>query len=1276
MYLLQIRMLWLCVITVLSLLNEHHISASPSVAASSRNFTVDVTFPNNSDCCGHESTCKFNSLHNALNCISQNNTTVTILSSKVMLTSPIILSSCNHVKIVGLPYATISCKNQSYVLFQNSHNIVIESITWENCGLSCNPYIGQLTFYDNCSNITVNNSVFQYSSSVGVSFTAVNGDIIVQGSVFKFNTGNQQVGGMLVSTFSGSVNAYLHLVVNMSNFYSNNAMCTNDLQCSGGLYVSIYNISMGNVQIKNSNFTSHNVSGCGAIFITTDDTEELAIEINDVLFSDNFGILAGAVGLDIGVQSSSVSSSASLSFTSCKFTDNGGAVVHGIVNRCVQMSITNTLFSDNIPGWSSFEASNIIFELEGNCTTYLDVSDSTFQGNTINIFTISTCQTVLANFTNISLTNNIGPGGITVTNGKLCSDPDDVWDSAHSTTEQSQSLMLGGDHRIVFTDSTFTGNSEHSGVIYISTVAHSINITNCVFISNSAREGVIVIHNTNIAVRDSNFSDNHISGLYSLQGRITLLGHVKFQNNTASSGCGIVLMKNSDVTLESDCYVEFIGNFAVHYGGAMYVEVLHCSSGKILDEGKSVISFVNNSAGIAGDAVYFQILSSCEPTSDGNFLSSLRDLQCSNMSANSTFSCFEYMRSSPMTLISNDTSSCNSSDDECFFDTGVMLGQEITAPLKVIDYFNQTAEPTVFLFTSITDGYKLDRTSSKFIFIQNGFSGVIILGNDPGTSLTNITISLSTVQVSDTKQITLHLNVSLTGCHTGFVYEKKLRKCICFTKYGIIQCINNVRSMITRGYWFGYVKANGKDRVASLSTCPYNYCKFVKCSSDKSNLCMLDSDLQQQCHSHRTGVSCSECESSYTLSYDSTACVSNKQCTAGHTALVIILTVIYWIVIVIVVFVVLLSGMRLHHLFSIIYFYSIVDILIGNNLYISDEVFQTVTLLSSFAKLSPQFLGKLCLVKGLSGIDQLFIHYAHPLAILVLLIMITLVARNSLRVSSFISPVIIRAICLLLLLSYTSIASTSLSLLRHLEFTDIDTIYTYSSPNIKFFHDRHSLYGGVAVLCELMVGIGLPLLLILDPCISRKISLVRIKPLLDQFQGGYKDKYRWCSAFYLVCRQIIFLVVYLTTLSNYEQMNFVLLVVCAAIAMLHAWIQPYAKEGLNSLDEIILVSSVVMVGLSEATFSSEVLGKMITAVVFFPILCFAGFLFLHSSIKERIIFAILYIKNVLCCKAIHSIQDNGALDDYGQYDRSADSDDESQLLLPSDSVLKYVCSQH
>ena len=48
------------------------------------------------------------------------------------------------------------------------------------------------------------------------------------------------------------------------------------------------------------------------------------------------------------------------------------------------------------------------------------------------------------------------------------------------------------------------------------------------------------------------------------------------------------------------------------------------------------------------------------------------------------------------------------------------------------------------------------------------------------------------------------------------------------------------------------------------------------------------------------------------------------------------------------------------------------------------------------------------------------------------------------------------------------------------------------------------MYGVVAILCELIIVIGLPLLLLLEPFLNRKINFVRIKPLLDQFQGCYK----------------------------------------------------------------------------------------------------------------------------------------------------------------------------
>ena len=140
-----------------------------------------------------------------------------------------------------------------------------------------------------------------------------------------------------------------------------------------------------------------------------------------------------------------------------------------------------------------------------------------------------------------------------------------------------------------------------------------------------------------------------------------------------------------------------------------------------------------------------------------------------------------------------------------------------------------------------------------------------------------------------------------------------------------------------------------------------------------------------------------------------------------------------------------------------------VNILLSNNPYISDGAFQFINTLSGFAQLN---LGKLCLVEG---IDQLFIHYFHASTVSVMLFGFMIVAKYSRKVSELISQYIIRVFCFLLLLSYTSLVSTSLQLLRPLTFTDINEVYAYSSPNIKYFHGRHALYGTVASTCELMV---------------------------------------------------------------------------------------------------------------------------------------------------------------------------------------------------------------
>ena len=164
------------------------------------------------------------------------------------------------------------------------------------------------------------------------------------------------------------------------------------------------------------------------------------------------------------------------------------------------------------------------------------------------------------------------------------------------------------------------------------------------------------------------------------------------------------------------------------------------------------------------------------------------------------------------------------------------------------------------------------------------------------------------------------------------------------------------------------------------------------------------------------------------------------------------------------------------------------DILLSQSLHASRGLYLTVSIMSSFSKITPQFLGELCLTTGLSGIDQQFIHYIHPSAVIVILVIIGLLARNSLRISTIISRGIIHVICLLLLLSYTSITSRPLLLIRSLTFHEIDEVYTYLSPDIEYFHGRHLVYGIVALVFALTIVIGLPFLLTMEKLINRKIN--------------------------------------------------------------------------------------------------------------------------------------------------------------------------------------------
>ena len=237
----------------------------------------------------------------------------------------------------------------------------------------------------------------------------------------------------------------------------------------------------------------------------------------------------------------------------------------------------------------------------------------------------------------------------------------------------------------------------------------------------------------------------------------------------------------------------------------------------------------------------------------------------------------------------------------------------------------------------------------------------------------------------------------------------------------------------------------------------------------------------------------------------------------------------------------------------------------------------------------------------MSGIDQQFLHYMHPLAVSFILVVISCLARRSRRLSSFISRGIIPFICFLLLLSYTSVATTSLLLLRSLTFLNVDKLYTYLSPEVEYFHGRHLVYSIVAVLASIVIVISLPFLLLFEPFLNRKINFVRIKPLLDQFQGCYRDKFRYFAAYYMICRLVITVIIIVNSPNDFTT-HYLIIIACVIIALTHQILKPYRDKYLNLFDGAVLQLAILVSFLPLVEFFNSFDSNVVTGTAYVLVL--------------------------------------------------------------------------
>ena len=151
------------------------------------------------------------------------------------------------------------------------------------------------------------------------------------------------------------------------------------------------------------------------------------------------------------------------------------------------------------------------------------------------------------------------------------------------------------------------------------------------------------------------------------------------------------------------------------------------------------------------------------------------------------------------------------------------------------------------------------------------------------------------------------------------------------------------------------------------------------------------------------------------------------------------------------------------------------------------------------------------------------------------------------------------------------------------------------------------------MIFTIVIVIGLPLLLALEPFLNSKINFVKVKPLLDQFQGCYKDKYRCFADYYMICRLIIITIV-IANPSNDFIFQYLLIAACLIMDLIHQIFRPYSNSVLNMFDGAIFHFLVLVSVLPLAEFYNNFDSKLVVGITF--ILVISPFMiFITMSLK-------------------------------------------------------------
>ena len=426
------------------------------------------------------------------------------------------------------------------------------------------------------------------------------------------------------------------------------------------------------------------------------------------------------------------------------------------------------------------------------------------------------------------------------------------------------------------------------------------------------------------------------------------------------------------------------------------------------------------------------------------------------------------------------------------------------------------------------------------------------------------------------------------GCPRGFA--KYDNQCDCDRVLGKLltfTCNINDRTILRPdNSWISATTNNNYSHSYTVcQICPFDYCL-----SHSSHLHL--SHPNSQCQFNRSGLLCGQCQQGLSTVFGSSQC---ERCSNVYLLLLVLFAVLGMLL----VFVLFAINITVTDgiINAFVFYVNIVSI--NGTIFFPLHQFSYV-----FISIANLDLGiKTCFYNGMDDYVKMWLQLAFPLYLIMIAASLIIASRYSTRVQRLTARRALPVLATLFLLSYTKMLHTTCNVLfsysRVVYLPNNNTELVWSvDANVAVFKVKFMI---LFIACLVLFSIIFPfnVILICTRFFLRFKLISKFKPLIDAYQGAYKDK-----CYYWIGLQLVMRAIFLGLSSLDRDINLkVGIILISILAGVHGLARPFKSRFKNYQEFIWLINLQVLQVLSFSVTNMMYVNILVTiAMVHFSII--------------------------------------------------------------------------